>query len=139
MRIKNLIWLTVPIIVGSGCATYYHDPYAARSEVVTPAPTSTSSDVRVYPNPAPRTLESPPAASAVPGDEWNTAVRVRNLIAGDGYLKGAARNVDVEVIRGAAILRGTVASEYDREELAARIGQVTGVTVVDNRLVVAAR
>ena len=63
-------------------------------------------------------------------------MRVRNLIAGDPYIKGAARNVDIEVIRGQAILRGTVLSDYDRQELAARIGQVPGVATVDNRLVV---
>jgi len=80
--------------------------------------------------------ETPPAKSAVPADEWETGIRVRNLIAGDPYLKGAARNVDVEVIRGQAILRGSVLSDYDRHEMEARIGQVPGVVVVDNRLVV---
>ena len=59
------------------------------------------------------------------------------LIATDGNLKGAARNVDIEVIRNMAILRGTVPSEYDRQELAARIAQVPGITSVDNRLIVA--
>ena len=64
---------------------------------------------------------------------------MRNIIAVDPYLKGAARNVDIEVIHSTAILRGTVRSEYDRQELAARVAQSPGITAVDNRLVVALR
>jgi len=112
-----------------GCAsTYYPDTYTQR-DVVVPPPTSTRSVVRVYPESS--TVQS------VPADEWNTAMAVRNMIATDGYLKAAARNVDIEVIRNMAILRGTVPSEYDRQELAARIAQVPGITSVDNRLIVA--
>jgi len=138
MRIMNLFWLSIPVLIVAGCATAtYPDHYATTrtSDVVVPAPTSTGTEVRVYPETR-HSYESAPVTSAVPSDEWATGMRVRNLIAGDAYLKGASRNVDVEVIRGAAILRGTVISEYDREELAARIGQVPGVTVIDNRLVV---
>jgi osmotically-inducible protein OsmY len=58
------------------------------------------------------------------------------MIAADSYLKAAARNVDVEVVRSTAILRGTVPSEYDKQELAGRIAQIPGVIAVDNRLVV---
>ncbi len=137
MRIRNLFWLAapvIPIILATGCAspTYYADAPPG-NDVVVPAPTSTRNVVRVYPD-RPAT-----AAETVPADEWNTAVAIRNMIATDGYLKGAARNVDIEVIRGAAILRGTVQSEYDRQELAARIAQAPGITSVDNRLVVALR
>ena len=132
MRIKNLLWFTMPVIFATGCTTTYYDTYG-RSEVVVPPPTSTSSAVRVYPDP----METPHVTSPVPADEWSTGVAVRNLIAGDEYLKGATRNVDIEIVRGAAILRGTVISEYDKQELAGRIGHVPGVTVVDNRLDVA--
>jgi len=129
MKIKNLLW-TAPILFGMGCAsTYYPDSYTQR-DVVVPPPTSTRSAVRVYPE------ASGTAVQTVPADEWNTAVAVRNLIAGDAYLKAAARNVDTEVIHNTAILRGTVPSEYDRQELAARIAQVPGITMVDNRLIV---
>jgi hypothetical protein len=92
----------------------------------------------VYPTQKPG-VESAPVASPIPADEWGTAVAVRNVIAADPYLKAAARNVDIEIVRGAAILRGSAASEYDRQQLANRVGQVPGVTVVDNRLAVAVR
>jgi hypothetical protein len=138
MRIKNLLWLVAPMLIGGGCTTYHSATYTG-SDVVVPSATSSSGTVRVYPTPSPRAVETAPVTSPVPADEWGTAVAVRNVIAADPYLKGAARNVDIEIVRGAAILRGTVASEYDRQEMAARVGQVPGVTVVDNRLVVAVK
>ena len=138
MRIKNLLSLTIPVILGTGCASTYYDSYG-RSEVVVPPATSTRSTVRVYPERAPATVETAPTTSSVPADEWNTGMAVRNVIVADPYLKEATRNVDIEIVRGAAILRGTVASEYDKHELAGRIGQIPGVTEVDNRLVVAVR
>lgn len=142
MRITNLLWLSAPILFAAGCASpTYNDHYmSSRNDVVVPSATSARPVTRVYPDTSTtvttRTYEAAPAKSPVPADEWETGMRVRNLIAGDAYLKGAARNVDVEVIRGQAILRGTVLSDYDRQELAARIGQVPGITAVDNRLVV---
>jgi hypothetical protein len=134
MKVKNLLWFVLPVISAVGCAHRYSTAY--NDTYVVPAPTSSSSAVRVYPN---TPVEAAPATSTVPADEWAAAVAVRNIIAVDPYLKGAARNVDIEVIHSTAILRGTVRSEYDRQELAARVAQSPGITAVDNRLVVALR
>jgi hypothetical protein len=135
MKIKNLLWLAMPLLLGAGCAERYYTRTYGRTETV-PAPTSTRSEVRIYPDKTAPSVETAPVTSTVPADEWATAVAVRNMIAGDAYLKGASRNVDIEVIRNMAILRGTVLSDYDRQELAARIAQVPGIVTVDNRLVV---
>jgi len=131
MKLKNLFWFALPLLAAVGCA-YQRYPSGYTETYVAPTPTSTRNVVRVYP-------DTSVSSSSVPADEWANAMAVRNMIAGDSYLKGAARNVDVEVIHNTAILRGTVVSEYDRQELAARIAQVPGITSVDNRLLVAAR
>jgi hypothetical protein len=135
MNFKNLVGFAIPLaLTAIGCVET-RDPSAYNHTVVTePAPTSSRSAVRIYPD---TSLETAPTASTVPADEWANAVSIRDLIAADGYLKGAARNVDIEVIRGTVILRGRVLSEYDRRELEARIAALSGISSVDNRLVVA--
>ena len=129
MNLRPVKWLALISLLPLGCVYSHYPPttttYTTTSEV---APTSTREAVRVYPDTTTR--------ANVPPEEWATAHAIRDLIASDPYVKGAARNVDVEVIRGAVILRGTVVSEYDRQELAARIARQPGVVSVDNRLVV---
>jgi hypothetical protein len=137
MRIKNLLSLTISVILGAGCASTYYDSYG-RSEVVVPPATSTRSTVRFIRSERPRPLKPHqrhrrfPQTSGTPdgGAKRNCGRPVSQEV---------TRNVDIEIVRGAAILRGTVASEYDKHELAGRIGQIPGVTEVDNRLVVAVR
>jgi osmotically-inducible protein OsmY len=94
-----------------------------------------NNQLQVLPSPTGRLGQS----SAIPTDESSAAVAVRDIIVTDPYLKGAAQDVHIEVVRGGAILRGVVVSENDRREVARRIGQVPGITVVDNRLEVVVR
>jgi len=136
MKFQRLSLLVLAFCLSVGCATHRTVVYNDEAEGTVLAPTG-NREVRIYPNPDGTAYETAPATSTVPPEEWNTAMGIRNLIASDGYLKGACRHVDVEAIRTAVILRGRVLSEYDRHEIEARIAAVPGVTSVDNRLVVA--
>jgi hypothetical protein len=137
MKFETISLFVLPMALVVGCAGHRPVVYDDEAEGTVLAPTSGSHAARVYPNPDSTVYETAPNASTVPPEEWSTAMGIRNLIAGDGYLKRACRNVDIEAIRTSVILRGRVSREYDRHEIEARIAAVPGVTSVDNRLVVA--
>ncbi len=137
MKLKKLSLLILPLGFAMGCATHREVVVHEEADGTVLAPTSSGREVRVYANPDGNVYETTPRTSMVPPEEWNTAMGIRNMVASDGYLKGACRHVDIEVIRSAVILRGRVLSEYDRHEIEARIAATPGVASVDNRLVVA--
>ena len=136
MKLNRLSLLILPLGLGVGCAAHRETVVHQEADGTVVVPTGNST-ARVYANPDGTEYETPPRTSTVPPEEWNTAMGIRNMVASDGYLKGACRHVDIEVIRSAVILRGRVLSEYDRHEIEARIAAVPGVASMDNRLVVA--
>jgi len=139
MNFRKLSLWILPLGLAVGCAhrVVYTTSTATGLDGTVVTPTSSTRDVRIYPTPGGTSYETAPTASTVPSEEWNTAMAIRNMVAGDAYLKGACRNVDIEVIRNDVILRGRVLSEYDRQEIEARIAAQPGVVTMDNRLVVA--
>jgi hypothetical protein len=105
-------------------------------------PTSTRPAVRVYgetpaPIVAPDVVPSPSVAPAVPMDDMDRAVAIRNMLQNDPAMRMSAKNVDIEIKNGAAILRGTVKNETERQLLEQRIGAYPGVTSMQDRLVIA--
>jgi hypothetical protein len=137
MKLNKSGLLILPMAFTFGCATHHEVVVHDEADGKVLAPTSGSHAVRVYANPSRDAYETAPTASVVPAEEWNTAMGIRNLVAGDGYMKGACRHVDIEVIRTTVILRGRVVSQYDRHEIEARLAAVPGVTSIDDRLVIA--
>jgi hypothetical protein len=105
-------------------------------------PTSTRPAVRVYSeSPAPvvapdNTLQNG-GTGVVPLDDMDRAVAVRNMLHNEPALRMAAKNVDIEIKNGAAILRGTVKNETERQLLEQRIGSYPGITSMQNRLTIA--
>jgi BON domain-containing protein len=110
--------------------------------VQTTVPTSTRPAVRVYgdtpaPIVAPDTTLDTRVAPLVPMDDMDRAVAIRNMLQNEPALRMAAKNVDIEIKSGAAILRGTVRNETERQLLEQRISAYPGVTSMQDRLVIA--
>ena len=82
-------------------------------------------------------VQDAPATTVAPMDDMDRAVAIRNMLQNDNALRLAAKNVDIEIKNGAAILRGTVRSETERQLLEQRIGAYPGVTSMQDRLVIA--
>jgi len=106
-----------------------------------PTPTSSRSAVRVYSEtPAPTVAPDGSAVTTTPTtqmDDMDHAVAIRNMLQNDQAMRIAAKNVDIEVKNGAAILRGTVRNETERQLLEQRVSATPGITSMQNRLVVA--
>ncbi|HSU54503.1 MAG TPA: BON domain-containing protein [Candidatus Dormibacteraeota bacterium] len=133
MKIHKII-LMVPVVLAAGCAhrTVYH------REVVV-SPTSTSPAERVYAPTSERTVVSPSPGEVTPNRDLDTALSIHNTLAADPGLKPALRNVDIEVVNGAVVLRGSVPTEHDRQEMEERIQRFPGVNSVSNLLTVDSR
>jgi hypothetical protein len=125
MKSKTICLIVLPLALTAGCINS-HQPQAAydRTVVVTPAPTSQSAVVRVYPD--------------HPGltDSADTAVAetIRDTIANDPDLKLACQRVDIEVTNGRAILRGAVATDRQRQEIRESISSISGVGRIEDHL-----
>jgi osmotically-inducible protein OsmY len=90
---------------------------------------------RVYPELPP--AGEPPIVAPGPivaGRDLATADIIRQLFEADTALATTARNVQVAVDNGQVVMRGTVASDHDRQELQSRLATVPGVSRVDNRV-----
>lgn len=90
---------------------------------------------------------SPPADSGMAASEPTTAEpttmteadrqlaqRVSDTLRQDEMLSSAAQNIMVHASNGAVTLRGSVSSEKEKNDLAAKAQQVAGVTQVNNEL-----
>jgi osmotically-inducible protein OsmY len=91
------------------------------------------------------TPSTSPSTSVPAGSETTTpstmneadrqlAQRVSDTLRQDGTLGSAAQNVMVSASNGAVTLRGSVSSEQEKNDLAAKAQQVVGVTRVNNEL-----
>ncbi|MEY2428173.1 MAG: hypothetical protein QOJ40_1058 [Verrucomicrobiota bacterium] len=125
MKSRKLCLIVLPLALTAGCINS-HQPQAAydRPVVVTPAPTSQSAVVRVYPD-HPGRYES--ADTAV-------AETIRDTITRDPDLKLACQRVDIEVKNGRAILRGTVATERQRQEIRESLSNTSGIGRIEDHL-----
>jgi hypothetical protein len=121
----------------------YHD-----ATIVEPSrlPPTGREPARVYPaQPAPEGTQTPGAAlpgfaiiaepaSAMPEQDEALANAIRQSMERDPALITALSDVTVTVNNGRVTLRGGVRSQSDFENLAARIRNTPGVTIVENHL-----
>ena len=128
----KLFLLALPLTLAAGCIHSHRSArvvYSPSGEVITPAPTSDSPAMRVYPAPG-----SEPSRLTDP--DLPLAEDVRQMVAGDSALKKACRNVDIEIVQGQVTLRGTVKTEHQRRLIQERLAKLAGVASIDNRLAV---
>jgi len=127
---SRIVLLALPFVLATGCHSHM------RHGSQTPAPTSSSPAVRVYPEESSVTKAAPGSVSTTEMDDMDVAVRLRNDIQADPALRSAAKLVDIEIINRHAILRGNVANEKDRNLLTQKMSTFPGVTSMDDRLTV---
>jgi len=132
-----LFWIAMPLLAAGGCVHSHRDPVVfapVPAEVV--APTSGGTVQRVYPDNRAVIVQKPIVAPGpiVAGRDLATADIIRQLFEADTGLAATARNVQIAVDDGRVIMRGTVASDHDRDELERRLARLPGVGRVDNRL-----
>ncbi len=106
--------------------------------VAPPAATSETTVPRVYPDGtvAPAPVVTPPGVSM---SDLTIANNVRDVLKGQGALAGISKNVEATVQNGVVTLRGVVATDTDRQEIADRIARLPGVNRIDNELTVELR
>lgn len=136
MKKGRLILLALPALVLVGCTApaprYSHVTVSpGESVVVTPAPVSNRSVVRVYPEGPVRTTALP---AAVTTQEHVIADTIRSMFNTDPAWANLTDRVDIRVSGSAVELRGLVPNESVRERIGRKIAGIPGVTVVDNGL-----
>jgi len=154
MKLGILSWLAILVALGMGCIQSHHYPvvYGPVPASTVVAPPAGRVAQRVYPENAPPVIQEAPSAPGtavitqapvaasgpiVAGRDLATADAVRRLFETDPSLATTARNVQITVEDERLVLRGTVASKADRQELQSRLARLPGVRSVNNRLEVA--
>jgi len=129
MKYQLLLPLGLAVAL-TGCV---HSHMASQAQYDTgtagPTPTSSRPVVRVY-------QDSNGAQSPTAMDDMDRAIAVRNMIQNDHGLRAAAKNVDIEIKDGRAILRGSVKDEHQSNLIQSRVSSSMGITSVENRLMV---
>jgi len=127
MKIRKLLLIGLPLSLVAGCVNSHHErvAYTTRPVEVVPAPTSSSTVVRIYPE---------RSATGVADSDMAVAETLRDMIATDADLKAACRKVDIEVKNRRATLRGTVATERERELIREQVTKLGGIDRIDDRL-----
>lgn len=114
-----------------------NDPAPRRDPVVPPAttpPAAPPTDPAMQP-PAPG--EPRPTTPAQPaGAERDRAIteEVRAMIRHDSAISALAESIDIQTASGVVTLRGRVASQEEKDTIAARVRQVPGVLSINNEL-----
>ena len=125
--------LLLPLGLAAALTGCVHSHMAAQAQYDTaaasPTPTSSRPVTRVY-------QDSNGAQSPTAVEDMDRAVALRNMIQNDHAMRAAAKNVDIEIKDGRAILRGSVKSEHQSQLLQERVGSSMGITSVENRLMV---
>jgi len=121
-------------VLAAGCVSSPRTPVAYTTQTPAPSypPASDSSAVRVYPDTRRAHFDS--TTPSTTSSDLAIAYSIRDVLKTDIAMAAAARHVDIEVVQGAATLRGTVPSENDRQMLQERIAAFPGIISVDNRL-----
>ena len=129
-NLKNLVWLTVPMLLAVGCAENHRDSSVSYSPALSQPSTATSDrpEARVYP--APTDTAVPQGASS---QDWALAQEVRSLLMSDRKL-GEGAPVAAVVNNGVVTLRGEVRNEKERQRLHDAIGRLPGVQRVEDQL-----
>ena len=122
------------LALAAGCVSSSRTPVVYTTETTSPsyAPASDRSAVRVYPDA--RRVHIDSTTPSTTSSDLAIAYSIRDMLKTDAAMAAAAGNVDIEVVQGAATLRGTVPSENDRQLLQERIAAFPGIISVDNRL-----
>ena len=131
-RCKNLLWLIVPLILASGCASNERSSsVAVIPPQATPPPTSVLPDNRVYAGDSVNTGQySPP--SGAPSADWSLAEQIRGVLTADPKLARAP--VAAVVNNGVVTLRGYVHNEKQREKIKAAVAGLPGVNRINDEL-----
>ncbi len=142
MKTKLLVIPVALSVILTGCVHSHMHEVVVSPHPATPPPTSSSSAVRVYndsgtPGVASESSLNTVGSPAVPADDMDRAVAVRNMMHAEPPVRMAAKNVDIEIKNGVAILRGTVKSEGDRQLLVDRVGASPGISSLQDRLSIA--
>jgi hypothetical protein len=126
MKLSLFLWAVLPAAATVGC-TYNYRGYGYATPEIVVAPTSYSPAPRVY------SVSTSTGIVITPGerDDLSLANSIRNILAKDTHLY---RNVDVSIVKGFVILRGTVPRVQDAERLDDEIAAVPGVASVENQL-----
>lgn len=113
-------------------------------ETTTPPPAETVRPGETAPTPPPSSPQTQPGAPTTEGPSAAATdealeQRVRQALSGDTSLSASAQSVQVEASGGEVTLRGSVANEQEKQNIAAKVQQTEGVTEVDNQLQIASR
>ena len=132
--LKNLVWMSVPILLVAGCAENQRDASVSYSPGLTEpmAPTSDRAAARAYPdNVAGGTnpTKAPPGAKSA---DWTVAEEVRSLLMADRKLGNAGMAAVVN--DGVVTLRGGVRNADERQKICDEISKLPGVTRVDDKM-----
>jgi BON domain len=132
-KLKNMVWVTLPIILVAGCAESPPAPSVSYNPALTEplAPTSDRAPDRVY-SEAPAAVGQyapPPGANSA---DWAAAEEIRALLTSDPKL-GNAPMITV-VKSGVVTLRGGVRNDKDRQRLRDEIGRLPGISRVDDEM-----
>lgn len=132
--IKQLIYVSVPVLLAAGCAESRHDASVSYSPALTESfsPTSDRSETRVYQAPQPSSVEVTAVPSGATPQDWALAEEIRGLLTSDRTI-GKAR-VAAVVNNGVVTLRGNVRNDKERERLREEIARLPGVQRVDDQL-----
>jgi len=150
MKIPLFAWALLSVAMTLGCRSHRHPVvYSPGTTVVTPSGAGVE---RVYPDNPPVTpppiVEAPPGAevsvnppvaievpadaATVSGSDLAVVGSIRQALETDTPTLSMARRVQITVDDGRVVLRGTVGSEHERQELKKRIAQLPGVKSVEN-------
>lgn len=129
---KNLVWLTVPLLLVVGCSENHRDMSVSYSPALSESvsPTSDRPETRVYPAPSSsgEVANVPPGASP---QDWKLAQEIQSLLMSDRTVGKAP--VAAVVNNGVVTLRGEVRNKKERARLREEIANLPGVTRVDDQ------
>src|SRR5579862_767354 len=132
-NLKNLVWLTVPMLLAVGCAETHRDSSVSYSPALSEplSPTSDRPEARAYPAPAGTTATVAPAGAS--SQDWTLAEEIRALLMQDRKL-GAGAPMTAVVNNGVVTLHGESRNEKERQRLHDEISRLPGVQRVDDQL-----
>jgi len=130
-NLKNIIWLSVPLLFAVGCSENGRDRSISYSPAITEiSPTSDRLESRAYPDTSGNfNVAVPPGAAP---QDWQVAQEIGSLLLADKKL--GTTPMGAVVNNGVVTLRGCVRSRHEREQLVQAISQVPGVQRVDDQL-----
>jgi hypothetical protein len=131
-NLKNLLWLSLPLLLAAGCADNRRDASVSYRPSLNGSmtPTSDRDASRVYSDgPAITPTSPPPGASS---QDWTLAEEIRGLLTSEPKLGNAP--VVAVVKNGVVTLHGDVRNEKDRRRLHDEISRLPGVTRIDDQM-----